>query len=226
MGYVVFSPLLWPRSLKVYDQLYAYLEEYKIICKYQSGFRAIHSTVTALLEATDTWAYNIDRGKINALVFLDLKKAFNTVDHEILLSKLNNYVINGNAHQWFKSYLKNRTQIGSNNGSLSRSCLLSYGVPQGAILGPLLFQLYINDLPNCLSDCEPRMYADDTHLTYAGDNADNIQLHLNQDLQNVHNWLRENKLTLNMTKTEFMLIGSRQRLSTLTESPTIAINDF
>ena len=70
------------------------------------------------------------------------------------------------------------------------------------------------------------MYADDTHLTYAGDNADNIQLHLNQDLENVHNWLRANKLTLNMTKTEFLLIGSRQRLTTLTESPTFAINDF
>ena len=67
----------------VYDQLYAYLEEDNIICKYQSGFRAIHSTVTALLEATDTWAYNTDRGKINAVVFLDLKKAFDTVDHEI-----------------------------------------------------------------------------------------------------------------------------------------------
>ena len=86
-----------------------------------------------------------------------------------------------------------------NNGSLSQSCLLSCGVPQGTILGPLLFLLYINDLSNC----EPRMYADDTHLTYAGDNADNIQLHLSQDLENVHSWLRANKLTLNMTKTEF-----------------------
>ena len=210
----------------VYDQLYAYLEEHNIICKYQSGFRAIHLTVTALLEATDTWAYNIDRGKISAVVFLDLKKAFDTVDHESLLSKLSNYGIYGNAHQWFKSHLENRTQMCTINGSLSQSCLLNCGVPQGTILGPLLFLLYINDLPNCLSNCEPRMYADDTHLTYASDNVDNIQLHLNQYLENVHNWLRANKLTLNMTKTEFMLIGSRQRLSTLTESPIFAINDF
>ena len=75
----------------VYDQLYAYLEEHDIICKYQSGFRAFHSTVTALLGATDTWEYNIDPGKINAVVFLDLKRAFDTMDNEILLSKLNLY---------------------------------------------------------------------------------------------------------------------------------------
>ena len=134
----------------VYDQSYAYLEEHNIIYKYQSGFRAIHSTVMALLEAMDTWAYNIDSGKINAVVFLDLKKAFDTVYHGILLSKLSNYGIYGNAHQWFKSYLENRTQMCSINGLLSESCLLSCGVPQGTILGPLLFLLYINDLPNCL----------------------------------------------------------------------------
>lgn len=88
----------------VYDQLHVYLEEHSIICKYQSGFRSTHPTVMALLEATDTLAYNIDRGQINAVVFLDLKKAFNTVDHKILLSKLSHHGICGNAYNWFESY--------------------------------------------------------------------------------------------------------------------------
>ena len=209
----------------VYDQLYAYLEEHSIICKYQSGFCSTHTTVTALLEATDTWAYNIDRGKINAVVFLELKKAIDTVDHKVLLSKLSHYGICRNAYNWFKSYLENRTQMFSINGSLSNNRSLTCGVPQWTILGPLLFLLYINDLPNCSCNCELRIYADDTHLTYAGDCVNNLQLYLNLDLENVRNWLRANKLTLNMSKTDFMLICSRQRLRTLTDSPTITIND-
>ena len=91
--------------------------------------------------------------------------AFDTVHHEILLSKLNLYGINGIAHQWFQSYLEDRTQMCSIDGLLSSSCSLSCGVPQDTIFGPLLFLLYINHL-NCLSNCEPRMYADDTHLNY------------------------------------------------------------
>ena len=89
--------------------------------KNQSGFRANHSTVTALLEATDSWAYNIDNGKINGAIFLDLKKAFDTVDHQILLSKLSYYGIHGKSFKWFQSYLENRTQKCSVNGSLSCS---------------------------------------------------------------------------------------------------------
>ena len=113
-----------------------FLSNKDIISTHQSGFRSLHSTVTALLEATDDWAFNIDRGNVNAVVFLDLKKAFDTVDHDILLSKMNLYGIQGIALDWFRSYLTNRTQRCLVNGSLSRICSVKYGVPQGTILGP------------------------------------------------------------------------------------------
>ena len=138
-----------------------------VITNQQSGFRSLHSTVTALLEATDSWALDIDRGNVNAVVFLDLKRAFDTVDHDVLLGKLSLYGIQESAYDWVKSYLNSRTQKCLVNGSLSKVCSLGCGVPQGTILGPLLFLIYINDLPNCLSFCQPRMYADDTHITFA-----------------------------------------------------------
>ena len=180
------------------------------LSQHQTGFRALHSTVTALLEATDSWAYNIDIGNDNAVVFLDLKKAFDTVDHHILLSqesKLHLYGMTGVSYKWF-SYLDNRTRKCVVNGSLSECCTLKCGIRQGIILGPLLFLLYINDLPNCLSHSVPRMYADDTHLTYSNGNIHSIQSSLNENLRNINRWLTANKLTLNMTKTECMLIGS------------------
>ena len=112
-------------------------------------------------------------------------------------------------------------QIVHNDVSLieSRICSLKCGVPRGTILGPLLFLIYINDLPNCLTSCQPRMYADDTHITYAYVVVNSIQLNLNHDLGNLNKWLISNKLTLNTAKTEFMLIGSRQKLSTLSSQP-------
>ena len=157
--------------------------------QHQSGFRSFHSTVTALLEATDNWAFNIDRGYVNAVVFLDLKKAFDRVNHPILLSKLSSYGVKGNAYDLLASYLDKRTQKCAVNGVLSKSCTLTCGIPQGTILGPLLFLLYINDLSNCLSVSQPRMYADDTHLTYADNDICSIEASLNQDLSNINRWL-------------------------------------
>ena len=209
----------------IYDQVKAFIDENKLFFKSQSGFRSLHSTVTALLEATNDWAYNIDCGNVNAVVFLDLKKAFDTVDHEILVSKLNAYGIRHGANDWFKSYLSDRTQKSLVNGFLSEDRFISCGVPQGTILGPLLFLLYINDLPNCLKHSHPRMFADDTHLTYSAANVHDIDQNLNQDLKSVSEWLAANKLTLNTSKTEFMLIGSRQRIRTFHSSPTLTINE-
>ena len=100
------------------------------------------------------------------------------------------------------------------------------GVPQGTILGPLLFLIYINDLPNCLSHSRARMFADDTHMTYSSNNINDINLYFNEDLLNVSEWLSANRLTLNQTKTEFMLIGSRQRISTFNSEPALAINNI
>ena len=140
----------------------------------------------------------------------------------MLLSKLSTYGIQENAYDWFKSYLENRTQIRSVSGSLSKTCCLQCGIPQGTILGPQLFLQYINDLPNCLTNSYPRMYADDTHLTYADKDVNIIQSCLNEDLLNISKWLIADKLTVNMT--EFMLIGSRQKLNTVTASPVLSIN--
>ncbi|CAB3999982.1 RNA-directed DNA polymerase from transposon X-element, partial [Paramuricea clavata] len=195
----------------IYDQIYAFLTDNNLLCNSQSGFRCLHSTVTALLESTNNWAYNIDQGRVNAVVFLDLKKAFDTVNHGILLSKLNAYGLGGAVGNWFKSYLSDRSQKCYVNGHLSNN-------------RPLLFLLYINDLPNCLEHSQARMYADDTNLTFASNNIDDINYHLNHDLANVNKWLIANKLTLNQSKTEFMLIGSRQRIATFRSVPCLEID--
>ena len=156
--------------------------------------------------------------------FFRSKKAFDTVDHDILLSKLNAYGIRGFVRNWFKSYLKDRQQKCFVNGCLSESRALTCGVPQGTILGPLLFLLYIDDLPNCLSHSQPRMFANDTHLTFADNDITKIERNLNDDLANISQWLIVNKLTLNMSKTEFIVIGSRQRLYTFDSAPVLLIN--
>ena len=144
--------------------------------------------------------------------------------HERLLTEMNRYGIQGISLDWFKSYLTNRTQRCSVNGCLSDFTTLKCGVPQGTILGPLLFLVYINDLPNCLSLSIPRMYADDTHITYAGSDLHLIQYSLSHDLEKLSKWLVCNRLTLNATKTEFMVIGSRQRLSTLSDTLELSID--
>ena len=116
------------------------------------------------------------------------------MDHTILLSKLQAYGIQGSTNQWFRCYLKNRTQTCLlNAGNKSSKMFLRCGVPQGTILGPLLFLLYINDLPNCLQHSQPRMYADDTSITFAGNDVDEMNNRIDLDLEEIRVWLAANK---------------------------------
>ncbi len=163
----------------------------------------------------------MDRGLFTGVLFLDLKKAFDTVDQSILLAKLEKYGIQGRSLEGFKSYLKDRKQVCSINGKKSSANDIKCGVPQGSNLGPILFLLYINALPSSLEMSKPSMFADNTNLTCVGQSSSEIETKLNEELGNVHRWLTANKLTLNDEKTEFMLIGSRLRLASINNSPNL-----
>ena len=139
----------------------------------------------------------MDRGLLSRVIFLDLKKVFDTVDHHILLSKLELYGIKGTSLKWFKSYLSGQNQICSVNCRMSSIRETKCGVPQDSNLGPILFLLYINDLPNCLATTKANLFADDTNLSCEGFSPYEIETKLKKDIENVHRWLTANKLPLN-----------------------------
>ena len=152
---------------------------------------------------------NMDKG-------LDLKKAFDCIDHDVLVKKMYyNYRIRGLTLKLFQSYLTNRTQICKVDKTMSNTRTVKCGIPQGSNLGPLLFLLHINDLPTCLTSSSTSMFDNDTNISTQGTTEYEIHERLNVDLENVHQWLVENKLTLNKQKTEYMIIGLRQRISNI-----------
>ena len=189
-------------------QLYSFIDKHQILYKYQFGFRKGYSTDQAILEITDNLKLATDKGQITCGLFLDLSKAFDTVNHEILLSKLYLYGIRGTPHNWFESYLHNRRQYVKIDSTKSSYENITCGIPQGSTLGPLLFLLYVNDLPNCVDKLSVRSFADDTNLFYSSDNLKQLESVMNRELKQIYNYCALNKLSINTAKTNYMLVSS------------------
>ena len=209
----------------LYDQIYGYFNQEKLFSKQQFGFRPCHSTTTTLLDCTNEWYANMDRGLYSLVIFLDLKKAFDTVNHEIMLSKFQMYGFKEKAINLLRCYLTHRTQRCQLNDKLSGEKEVICGIPQGSILGPLLFLIYINDFPNCLNGTTSRLFADDTNLTAVGETVDEVEGRADIDMGNVRKWLRANKLSLNIGKTEYILIGSRHKTNSIDTERGIKIEN-
>ena len=162
---------------------------------------------------------NVDNGKLNSVDFLDIKKAFDTVDHKILLQKLSCYEIKDNSQKLIESYLQGRIQCSSVNGHVSTMEHAVRGVPQESIIGSLLFIFYMNDLPLYIPIVEITMFADDTSFARDFKNVDEIKEHLVPAFSKVCRWLNINKLSLNTVKTEFMIIGIQNGIGKLDRNP-------
>ena len=210
-----------------YVQFFKYLSDNNLLYKGQHGFRVDHSTETALYELLDKINFSLDNHKLSLCTFIDLSKAFDTLDHSILIHKLSYYGVSGVSLNWFSSYLNNRLQYTIYSDSCSSTLPLNTGVPQGSILGPLLFLVYINDICSASDDVDMILYADDTTIIKTLDPSSLVNdiENLNSELSKVHSWLLLNKLSLNIKKTGYMIFHFSQRTLNFDTLPDVCINN-
>lgn len=188
--------------------MFKYVNEFSILSPNQSGFRPNYSTTTALTKFVNDVASSLDKNLSTGAIFIDLTKAFDLVDHYILLDKLYSIGLSEQSVLWFNSYLHLRRQCVLFNGALSQSVVMERVVPQGSCLGPLLFSIFINDLPQMCSDCQTLMYADDTVIYSSKPNTNSIQSSLQLDFNTIQKWFSANGLTLNKMNLNIWASGS------------------
>ena len=199
----------------VHDRLMLHLEENDLLDHKQGGFRKNHSTIDSSVKFVDDLFKAMNEGAITIAVFIDLRKAFDTVNHEFLCNKLSSYGIKNKNLDWIKNYLFNRTQQTLVNGAVSESLPVQYGVPQGSVLGPLLFLVYVNDMSQILTHVNHCLYADDTVLYISGKEIREMVELLQEDLGTYSNWCSKNFLTLNVKKTKYVIFGTSQRTKSI-----------
>lgn len=207
----------------IHNQLYDYLCSNNILFANQSGFRVNHSTLSSLINITENIKTGMDEGLMTGMLVLDLQKAFDTVDHSRLLMKLGALGCSAECIELFSSYLLNRFQRVCVNSNFSCDMMVECGVPQGSILGPLFFLVYINDMSSAIDNENVNLflYADDSAITFSSNSVIDIQSNLSQALHNLSDWLCDNKLFLHLGKTESILFGTQKRLS---NNPALHIN--
>ena len=221
----------------IHKQLYSYMNNHQLFNNSQYGFRESHSTEYAAMEFADNTLKQMDDGLLPFSVFIDLSKAFDTLDHTIMLTKLKHYGIQGTSLDWFRSYLTNRTQYTIFKGVKSIPKQIETGVPQGSVLGPLLFLIYINDLPRASKALHAILFADDTNLqgtmstfyTFVPKSKDDfkiLSIRINYELSKINEWLEINKLSINVDKTKYMIFHNKQRNIDAYENLELEINNL
>ena len=209
----------------MFSRLYSFLLDKNILYEKQFGFRKEHSTEHAILQLTNQILQSFENNQFTIGVFIDLSKAFDTVDHKILLKKLSFYGVRNVNLKWFQSYLSNRKQfISSDQGNTDMEDI-TYGVPHGSILGPLLFLIFVNDFKNSTA-LDPIMFADDTNLFRSHKNILTLLKIVNTELVNINLWFQANKLSLNIKKTKFVLFHkARSKVNLPLNMPILKINN-
>ena len=193
----------------IYSLLYSYLEKFNLLNRHQIGFKRDESTIHSICNIYDKLIKNIGKNLCTCCVFLDLTKAFDMVDHSFLSEKMDSrFGIRGLSLKLFQSYLSNRYQYTKINNNKSKLNKVICGVPQNSSLGPLLFLLYINDLP-LVSSCDTTLFVDNTYLMLVDESPAKLQCKVNTELNKIDTWLRRNKPALNFSKTSYMLINKQ-----------------